>query len=612
MSDRQAKQVFDSLRGSPLAIRWFVEAVQAGGQPDALLRDQSAVLQFCMSSIYDSLSANARTIVDALVELDRSASVGQLALLTDLERDEVLEEVYELQRRAIVQVDSRLSETLSQSYSLSSMAGEYLRRFGPSGGDAKKRIQAQLKEIAATEELIRRYNNAVALEPMAIAAETPEERAVANLLRNALRKSKRGDLDAARADVAKARDAVPAYFETYRVGAFIESDARPEEARRLYQEAYRLAPETGKAKVAYWLAGHLLNLRSAEEAERYAREAHEALGLPGTAIRVARVCMYEGQRYDEAESLLEVGAASENTKTRMIAETLLLDLGKRRTELLAQDEKQPVAAFQAALQAVKRGENVVRSGIVDPRYEEGLVAVVTEAFRAANGVPDLQLIEEELAELLEAIDRGFRLFARPGVRDQWTSRLGRLCARSDCPEDLLSYAQKLEKRLERQIVLARAGRLSGVVLEFSAKKGFGIIRPDEGESNVFFHRTSVPDPEERLLLTRGSTVTYSPEKKSPGGDTRPRAENVHVVAAETDRARALRERRGRVVHRDTVYVFAEDVATQERIYVHRSAFVDHADWLSATDGTVITMDLELNDRGPKAVQKTACLNRDSG
>ena len=44
LADGQLENLIERLGGRPLAIRWFVEAVASGGQPDDLVRDQSAVL----------------------------------------------------------------------------------------------------------------------------------------------------------------------------------------------------------------------------------------------------------------------------------------------------------------------------------------------------------------------------------------------------------------------------------------------------------------------------------------------------------------------------------------------------------------------------------------
>lgn len=599
LSERQANRAVEQLRASPLAIRWFVEAVQFGGQPDDLLRDQSAVLQFCMSTIYDSLEPQGRRLVDCLVALDESATVGQLALLTRLERDEVVSQIHELQRRAVIQVDSRLTETLTQAYALSAMAREYLRRFGSLDTSFRSSIQSQLKEIAATDQLMRQYNNMVALEPMAIAVSTAEEKAVANILRQALRKARQRDLPGARSDVTRARDAVPAFFETFRVGAFIERDEHPAEARRLYEEAYRLAPDEGRAKVAYWLAEHWLSCMSPQTAEPYAREAHEALDLPDTALQVARICTYEGQRFDEAQKLLESAAQAEHAKLRIIAETMLVDLAKRRVERLAEDERQPRQALQVALEAALRAEKVLKSGVVDRRYEEKLAALISEALLVALRLPDPRIVAGELGQVLEVVDRSFQVLSRPGLREEWASRLRRLCSLDLCPPDLLEYGRKLEVRLERRLVMSKTDQQRGEILEYSSGKHYGFIRPDDGGSNVFFHESAILDPHDRPLLTRGAKVAYVPREQDHRGTMRMRAKDVTFIGDEAERDRRLRHRHARIVHVADSYLFAEDVPTGERIYIPRTALANQRE--RVRQGDEVRLDLEFNEQGAKAV-----------
>jgi cold shock CspA family protein/predicted transcriptional regulator len=601
MSDRQADVVVDQLRRSPLAIRWFVEAVHAGGQPDDLLRDQSAVLQFSMSTIYDSLADAGRKLVDTLLALDASAGIGELALLTGLDRDEVVEQIYELQRRAVVHVERSLSETLSQSYALSDMARQYLERFGTLDSGFAEQIRKRLREIAVSDEITQRFEGRAIHIPEAIAAETSEERAVADVLRHALRKSKSGDLAAARELIVRARDAVPGYFESYRVSAFIESDTRPEEARRQYAEAYRLAPERHRPKVAYWLAGHLMrNLMAPAEAERYAQEAHDALALPETALRLGRVLMYQ-QRFDEAEAFLEAGSQAEYGRTRAIAETDLLDLAKRRAERLMEVERQPAAALNVALAGLERGWRFAASGLPDRRFFDALAELVAESLLVALRAPDIGELEEPLTELLEGIDRHFVVLSRPGLRDLWQSRVERLCARGDCPSDLVLYGEKLATRLDRQLERSKQGLESGIVLEYSAKKGYGFIRPVDGGDNIFFHRTGVSDPQDRFLLVRGAEVTYVPREAPHNGEMRLRAEQMSVARPEVEREREFRRRRGIVVHMTETFLFAEDIPTQERIFVHRSSFRSPEEWKATRTGSVVALDLEFNAQGAKAV-----------
>ncbi len=64
----------------------------------------------------------------------------------------------------------------------------------------------------------------------------------------------------------------------------------------------------------------------------------------------------------------------------------------------------------------------------------------------------------------------------------------------------------------------------GTIKKIAADKGFGFIRPDSGEQDVFFHHSSVVEGSFESL-TEGQSVTFE-VASSPKG---PRAENVTPV-----------------------------------------------------------------------------------
>jgi tetratricopeptide (TPR) repeat protein len=611
VTEAQAAKITEQLRRSPLAIRWFVEAVQVGGQPDDLLRDQSAVLQFCMSTIYDSLEPDAHRIVACLLELDRPATVGEIALLTDLTRDEVQTHVYEIQRRSLVVVDSKLTETLAQSYALADMAREHLRRFGSPDTLFTETVRERLRKIAHVDSVMKAFDNRLALEPAAVIAETDEELAVAQLLRRALSRSRVGDIDGARELIQRARDAVPGYFESYRVAAFIESDLRPQEAFRLYEEAYRLAPDDLKPRVGYWLAGHLAkNSAATEEAAAYAEEAHRALEQPGTALRLARIRMYQ-HRFEEADDLLRYAASDGKGKTVLIAETDLLDLAKRRAEHRGLDEHQPLQALQLTAEALRRAEGCLGEGINDLRFNNNFVELIGEALQIALKADDFAPVAEALSPILEVLDRHIRIAATPQRRTLWERRLEWIAAREETSEDVAAYASKILSRLARQVEQSAAGVETGEIVSYAPKSRYGFIKAGGGESH-FFHRSDLADPQDAIYLARGLEATCRIKPIVRDGKPGTRATDVSPLLTPIQRERLLRHRRALVVTRNESFLFAEDLLTQERIFVHRSAFRDSSDWRQAVVGRRLVLDVEFARRGPCAARGSVFLDQGDG
>jgi len=64
----------------------------------------------------------------------------------------------------------------------------------------------------------------------------------------------------------------------------------------------------------------------------------------------------------------------------------------------------------------------------------------------------------------------------------------------------------------------------GTIKKIVVDKGFGFIRPDDGDQDVFFHHSSVAEGSFETL-NEGQAVTFE-EANSPKG---PRAENVTPV-----------------------------------------------------------------------------------
>ncbi len=64
----------------------------------------------------------------------------------------------------------------------------------------------------------------------------------------------------------------------------------------------------------------------------------------------------------------------------------------------------------------------------------------------------------------------------------------------------------------------------GTIKKIVVDKGFGFIRPDDGDQDVFFHHSSVAEGSFETL-NEGQPVTFE-EANSPKG---PRAENVTPI-----------------------------------------------------------------------------------
>lgn len=65
---------------------------------------------------------------------------------------------------------------------------------------------------------------------------------------------------------------------------------------------------------------------------------------------------------------------------------------------------------------------------------------------------------------------------------------------------------------------------TGSIKWFSDEKGFGFIKPDEGNDDLFVHRTGIVGEDHRQLA-EGTKVSFEVEQ----GDKGPKAVNVQLV-----------------------------------------------------------------------------------
>ena len=229
---KQIRGYVEKLRHTPLAIKWFIEAVDAGAQPDELLRDQSMLLNFCMSSIYDSLDELSRELLAVLYAVDQQLSLSDMAVLSDLTLDDLRRSVHELRRRSLVDVFALPGAALVQTYSLAPATRAYMRTAAPPADEVVTRVESRLAEMRKSEAQRQRDESRSILMPNGVALISEEHKPVAHLLRQAYFLGRDGDIDAARSLLVDARRLDPEFFEVPRMEAVVEARHRPERAHR--------------------------------------------------------------------------------------------------------------------------------------------------------------------------------------------------------------------------------------------------------------------------------------------------------------------------------------------------------------------------------------------
>jgi tetratricopeptide (TPR) repeat protein len=592
------------LRHTPLAIKWFIEAVDAGGQPDELLRDQTMLLDFCMSSIYESLDAPARELLSVLYAVDQAVGLSDLAVLSDLSLDELRRGVHELRRRSLVDVHALPGAALVQRYSLASAARDYMRTTARPADEALATVEARLVEMRRSESQRRRDEARAFLMPHAVVLVSEEQQPVAHLLREAYFANRDGDIDAARSLISDARRLDPEFFEVPRIEAFIEAGHRPDRAIDLYREAHDLAPREFKGKVAFFHAGLLMSiLKAPDVAEPLAEEAHTALQVAETALRLAQVRLALGKLDAATELLEEAATMATDERAATIARTQLTQVAARQVDRLRRAGR-PGEALALGATRLAAALAALDEGAPDSMLRPNALELITEMTNVLATAPTLRNHGAALTAVLQAAPAVIPATPTFGRKDQLDRALADLVRRADLPQDATRVIGDIRAGLFAAAKPLEGGRRRGLVHRFFVGKG-GLIMSGDDAPYVPFDSDAVSS-ETAGLLVPGAAISYAVTSEV-GGE---RATAIKYEGPPDERRAAVRDRRGTVVKTTYDYLFAADKLTGVFVFVHRNHFREPTEWELVDRGDDVDYELELSSDGRwRAVRGSARLAR---
>lgn len=502
--------VVEKLRYSPLAIRWFVLATEAGRDPLQLIKDQGELLEFCVRSVFDALSGEAQAVLAALSVVQRPLTADELVVLLDTRIDNVNLGMQELMRGSLIRRDATLSAgDLAQHIRLTETASEFLAKKIKHDPALVRRISKRDQDFRQIEERRAAEAEARSLAPVVIHARGPQDTATAQLLRQAMLYSAEGNHDSAFELVERARNLNPDFFEVDRVDAFIRS-SRGElaPATSLYTTAHGKAHNEEKAVVAHFFAGHLARrVRDVTSAIGYAREAHNILSGPETALGLGNYLVWSRQ-FGEGITLIESATQNSQGKVRLIALSSLAEAYRRWAEHAGEQEHNPVVQFDRARQGLKISLAAIEAGIADTRLREtacecallGIYATLDGA-RASLPIAGLGEWFDSLAESV------VRLYGT----SHWAA-LSTASRRAGSASGALAGAKRLADRVNQLDPIGEGGpvRASNTLVgEITVlKPNFGFIRHPAHPKNLFFHQDDVAPEISFRELREGDLVQF--------------------------------------------------------------------------------------------------------
>ncbi len=594
LDNRQLEAQVDRLRGTPLAIRWYVEAVAAGSAPSLAIRDQSELLRFCLETIYHDLSEPARRCLAVLHAAGAAVDAPQLAVISDVDADALARALQDLQRRSLVETQQSGPEGLHERYRLTAATAQYLSAVDRPSGSVLKDVESRITELRDSEERRQQAAAASPTSPKFLEVTEEGQRAVAHLLRKALLAARK-NADEARQLVEQAQALLPDYYEAYRVAGFIATLAGQHIlARENYERASQLAVTAeARARVAYfysWLLGS--ELGDIEGALGKARDADAELDLPETKTRVAQFLLY-AKRFDEAERVLRPVLVSEDARSVLIARTQMLSLAKRHVEQL-RAQNHGGEALRIGAEAIKEVSAYLDSGVTDATLRTKALELALETLQVAGAMPDLQGFETDVVAVARYGIRHVTELLVHRHRIYWIRASQRVRADAACPRVVGETLSELERLIE---LTEGTEELSGRLFSYDDERSYGFITQADASERIFFHRSDLRDAGTGILLTKGTPVRFTVRREDRGL----RAGDVYVDAAgEHD---LTRQRRVVVERKLPEYLFARETSTRTPVFVHSST-MRKDDWSRVQPGDWLIVDLELHQKGPRAVKGT--------
>ncbi|SFE98625.1 'Cold-shock' DNA-binding domain-containing protein [Flavimobilis marinus] len=492
LSSETAESVVERLRFSPLAIRWFTLSVEAGVDPLTTIRDQKELLTFCVANVFEQLSPEAKDLITIIRVLDRSAPLDELALLADLEIDQLRRAAQELSRGSLITYGSDASGGLASRIG-PSLA---LRAFLPRESMESERLAGLLKretDYRKSAERRRENDSRRSLAPWNVFTRGDEDEPAAYLLHKALVASKRKKYEEAFALTSKARELNPEFYENDRVEAFVASAAG--EATRavdLYRGALeKCDTDESRAVVSHYFAGHLARaMHDVPLAITYESMSHQHFKTKETAVALGNLLVWDRQ-FSEGQILIESAIEDADGMGRLIAVTALVESWRRWSEQLFNEHR-----YSDAYEHARTGFSVgVRelSGLSDRRLARAVVDALVAAVRylAARGA-DLPRHSSSAVAMLEAAASQRRTLEMTDSWERLTRAIGHLTRVPDIDADLRSHLLDLvDTEFE-----TRPGNSSGDSLPLigsihSWLSTFGFIRHKDHPGNVFFHQSDL-------------------------------------------------------------------------------------------------------------------------
>jgi len=306
-------RLVSKLKGHPLYIKWLVAGVQSGRRPSELVNDNSLLLDFCMSNVYDKLSAKARQVLQSMQVLRGARGQGELAYLNEYNAQQIQSALLELMTTNFVAMRRSGDDALDGSYETGDFASQYLARHQPVEPKFRDRVNSRSLELADLGQRMRTDGRSDRYSVNSLDIRGQHDVPAARLLLDALRKLREGKMDEAINLCHESQTLSPTYHEAWRIEAVVHEQRQDNfSTMSALERAYELGDNS--EVMAYHFATYLCEV--ANEPERGLAILQSAARIdPDSAHlihQIARTHFYMGKYLAAVDSCRALAKLSQN------------------------------------------------------------------------------------------------------------------------------------------------------------------------------------------------------------------------------------------------------------------------------------------------------------
>jgi LuxR family transcriptional regulator, glucitol operon activator len=521
-SDDRLARYTSSLYRNPLLIKWFVQSVAAGAEPDKIIAKRGpefeSALRFCFENLFSRLPQDEREILAFLSAARRPLTYTELTFLLPQVRpipqdklDASLASLHSSSMLRRMPSDPRLQNGVSQ-IALTDVAADYLSRFARPDQTMFDRVQHALKKMREVIELSAVRQAIYKWDLYAIRANTRDERICAAYLSNALDFLKIGNLEKAGAQVAKAKDLLPTFAEAYRISALV--DGRKGDLYKAEEElkiALEYDPSSSISRYQY----ALFLLESMQDTHRALSELEPALRLEPadeTLLTLKALILTRLGQCSEAATIYEHVLQSIDLRPRKWRISTRDQAAECFRRLAEQDRVMKDGALSK--EHLDRARRILEEGLAADDFDSRMAVLYTNIFEDSMFFA-IQIKNAQYAEAqIETLSNALHLLGRVNLRRLSIERIAQ-CFGSDSAVvakaanlNGVSWVPSREEAGAPSGQKPEAPRLMGSIKALPLGVLYGFIIDHSGV-DWFVHRGLLRDPAKWSSLRVGTRVSFT-------------------------------------------------------------------------------------------------------